>query len=378
MNPVISTQPLMTLASGDTLQLQLYRFVGATAGKVVYLQSNLHGAELTGNAVIQQLMAYLQTLDEEALQGEIRLLPGCNPVGVNTRMHHFPVGRFNPYDGRDWNRIFWDHEQAYLRADSFAQEYLEADLSTVQEAYREEILTHFRAELEIMTSAVGIPFYQRYSLCLQQHALDADIVIDLHTSSSQGMVYLYYFRDRTPFIRYFGVDFALLLDEYDGNAFDESFINPWLALESAFAKLGRSLQFDIDAWTLELGNGMQIDPAAAQRGVSGVLNYLRGRDILADQPAVAHKAVPLSQRSQVLKYYARTGGFVQYLVTLGTWVNEGDALFEILSLSKTGTPPRTQFVYAQEAGLVYDFAWNQAVNEGEYVLAMMIPIHNDA
>lgn len=373
MEPTITVHPLLKMASGDTLSLQQYRFVGATPGKVVYIQANLHGAELAGNGVIHQLLHTLSTLESSDLTGEIRLVPGCNPLGVNTRGHHFPTGRFNPYDGHDWNRIFWDYEQETQGADAFAEQHLEEDVATIQLAYRRLIWQGFQRELAALESPLGVPVDQCYSTRLQQLALDADSVIDLHTSSNQGGVYLYYFHDRAGLIPYFDVDFGIVLDRYDGNAFDESFINPWLALEAAFAKLGRSLRFDIDAWTLELGNGMQLDPIAVKRGVAGVLNYLRAKSVLLDQPAQAHGDIPLCHRQDLIKYYATTGGYVQNRVTIGTWVDIGDPLYTLLSLNKTGQLPETRVVYAEQAGLVYDVAWNQAVNEGEYVLAMMFP-----
>ncbi|MEO0987459.1 MAG: succinylglutamate desuccinylase/aspartoacylase family protein [Cyanobacteria bacterium J06639_14] len=373
MDPVIETYSLLTLASGDPLSLQQYRFVGTKRGKVVYLQANLHGAELAGNVVIHQLIEYLRTLDSQFLQGEIRLVPACNPIGVNTRAHQFASGRFNPYDGRDWNRIFWDYEQVCEGARTFAGQYLNQDIAKIQQAYRQAILARFQSELNTLNSPMGVPVHQRYRTCLQHLALDADIVIDLHTSGNQGMVYLYYFRDRTSLVPYFGVDFALLLDNFDGDAFDEAFINPWLALESAFAELGRPLQFDIDAWTLELGCGLQINPVAVQRGLAGVLNYLRCRDVLTDLPPERHADVPLSRSSQRMKYYATQGGFIQNRVALGTWVKTGDLLFELLCLNKTQQLPKILRVYAQQAGLVYDLVWNHAVSEGEYVLALMVP-----
>ncbi|MGF1522066.1 MAG: succinylglutamate desuccinylase/aspartoacylase family protein [Leptolyngbyaceae cyanobacterium] len=373
MNPIITTHPLLTLSSGDTLSLQQYRFMGTTPGKTVYLQSNLHGAELVGNVVIYRLIEYLQTLDSQTLQGEIRLVPACNPIGVNTRSHQFSSGRFNPYDGRDWNRIFWDYAQTQQAVQAFAEQYLEQEVAAIQQAYRKAILTDFQTQLDNLDAPVGIPIHERYRTRLQRLALDADILIDLHTSSNQGLVYLYYFRDRAEFIPYFGVDFALMLDQFDGDAFDEAFINPWLALESAFATLGRPLRFDIDAWTLELGCGLQIDPVAVQRGVSGVLNYLRYRGILTDHPSAKPADIPLSRSSQRLRYYATTGGFIQNRVDLGTWVKAGDCLFELLCLNKTRQLPTVLPVYAQQAGLVYDLAWNHAVSEGEYILAMMTP-----
>ncbi|MFM6402448.1 MAG: succinylglutamate desuccinylase, partial [Planktothrix sp.] len=59
MIPNIVTLPLVKLASGDQLGLQVYQFNGSKPGKKAYLQSNLHGAEISGNAVIQELIQFL-------------------------------------------------------------------------------------------------------------------------------------------------------------------------------------------------------------------------------------------------------------------------------------------------------------------------------
>lgn len=373
MQPEITVLPLLQMASGDTLSLQQYRFVGTQPGKTVYLQSNLHGAEVAGNGAIQRLLNYFQTLEPERLQGEIRLVPACNPIGVNTRAHHFSSGRFNPYDGRDWNRIFWDCEVEHQGAQAFAEKYWERDRDTLQQTYRQTILQHFQSELEALQSAIGVPVHESYRTQLQQLALDADIVIDLHSSGNQGLVYAYYFRDRGASVPYFDLDFAILLDQFDGNAFDEAFINPWLALEQALGNLGRSLRFDVEAWTLELGTGMKLDPVAVERGVRGVLNYLRYQQVLQDAIPLFHQPVPLTRASQLTKYYATAGGFVQKRVAIGTTVKPGDVLYELLCLNKTGQCPATLTVKARQAGLVYDLAINEAVNQGEYVLAVMVP-----
>lgn len=97
MIPQISTIDLLKLASGDVLSLQIYKFQGDypprsltdRPGKKAYIQANLHGAEIVGNAVIQQLIEYLTALDADQLQGEIWLVPVCNPLGVNQRSHFF-------------------------------------------------------------------------------------------------------------------------------------------------------------------------------------------------------------------------------------------------------------------------------------------------
>ena len=125
MIPEISSIPLQHLASGDVLSLQVYRFTGAKPGKKAYLQSNLHGAEIVGNSVIYQLIKFLESLDESQLTGEIWLVPVCNPISTNQRTHYFSTGRFNPTDGKDWNRIFWDYEKEGEDIPGFAATQLE-------------------------------------------------------------------------------------------------------------------------------------------------------------------------------------------------------------------------------------------------------------
>ena len=91
MIPKISTIPIQQLAYGDCLSIQVYKFIGAKPGKKAYLQSNLHGAEIVGNAVIYQLIEFFRKLDDTQLQGEIWLVPACNPLGTNQRHHFFSV-----------------------------------------------------------------------------------------------------------------------------------------------------------------------------------------------------------------------------------------------------------------------------------------------
>jgi predicted deacylase len=69
MQPVIQTYPLLTLASGDALKLQMYRFQGAEPGLTVYCQANLHGTEFAGNAVIQQLITFFEACDPRCWRG---------------------------------------------------------------------------------------------------------------------------------------------------------------------------------------------------------------------------------------------------------------------------------------------------------------------
>ncbi|MDJ0733872.1 MAG: succinylglutamate desuccinylase/aspartoacylase family protein [Nostocaceae cyanobacterium] len=373
MIPEISTIPLRQMASGDYLYLQVYKFVGDKPGKKVYIQSNLHGAEIAGNAVIHQVIEFLKTRNHTDLSGEIWLVPVCNPMGTNERSHNFSSGRYCTYEYKDWNRIFWDYEKEAYDLLTFAKSQISLTPEVIRKNYLSIIQSSFAKTLETINSVSGVPYTEKFRCQLQSLCLDADYLIDLHSSTNQGLDYLYYFRNREDSAKYFLLDFGILLNEYDGNAFDEAFIKPWLALEDYFKQLGREIKFDVEAWTLELGTGMQMKPDSVAKGVRGLRNYLVQKGLLQisefiQEDNTANK-MKFKPRSQVIKYYASAGGMIQARVELGSQVKAGEVIYQILSFNKQGNLPTVIDVFAELDGLVYDVSTNQAVNEGEYVIA---------
>ncbi|WP_341525922.1 succinylglutamate desuccinylase/aspartoacylase family protein [Nostoc sp. UHCC 0302] len=375
MLPIIETIALRQMASGDRLYLQVYKFIGAQPGKKVYIQSNLHGAEIVGNAVIHQLIEFLLTLNATSLVGEIWLVPVCNPMGTNERAHHFSPGRYCVYEAKDWNRIFWDYEKEADDLVAFTKSQLHIDLEVVRQSYLTTIKQQFAKILEKINSSVGVPYTELFRYKLQSLSLDADYLIDLHSSTNQALNYLFYFRNREDSAKYFLFNDGILLDKYDGDAFDEAFIKPWLALEACFQELGRDIRFDVEAWTLELGAGMQINPDSVAKGVWGVKNYLAQKGVLQIsgfpvEETKSHK-MKFSSRSKITKYYAIAGGMIQSRIELGSSVKAGDRIYQILSFNKESQLPSVIDVCAQQHGLVYDVSTNHAVNEGEFVLGIV-------
>ncbi|MFN6564035.1 MAG: succinylglutamate desuccinylase/aspartoacylase family protein [Nostoc sp. ChiSLP01] len=374
MLPVIETIPLRQMASGDRLFLQIYKFIGAQPGKKVYIQSNLHGAEIAGNAVIHQLIEFLLTINDTQLTGEIWLVPVCNPMGTNERAQHFSPGRYCVYEAKDWNRIFWDYEKEADDLVAFTKSQLHDDLEVVRQNYLTTIKQEFAKILEKINSPSAVPYTELFRYKLQSISLDADYLIDLHSSTNQALDYVYYFRNREESAKYFLLDFGVLLDKYDGDAFDEAFIKPWLALEACFQEYGRKIKFDVEAWTLELGAGMQMNPDSVAKGVRGVKNYLTQKGVLQIpdyfSETQSHEMNFVCSRNRK-KYYAIAGGMIQERIALGTYVKTGEKLYQILSFNKESKLPTLINVCAQQDGLVYDVATNQAVNEGEFVLGVI-------
>ena len=371
MKPIIETIEWLQLTSGDRLSLQVYKFLGEKTGPKVYLQANLHGAEIVGNAVIYQLIEYFSDLEQSDINGEIWLVPVCNPQGTNQRAHFFSHGRFNPYDGKDWNRIFWDYEKECDDLEDFAQSQLNLPLETIRNNYLQKILSAWEKQKELINSPRGVSLAHYYRYQLQSLCLDANYVIDIHSSSNQGIEYVYCFDSRKESAGYFNLDYGILMTDYDGDAFDEAFIKPWLALEKSLAKLGQAVKFDIESWTLELGAGMTIQPKAVKKGVTGIKNYLIAKNILLNKKLAKPQKINLFPKSCLKKYYAPLGGLIQERVKLGDKVKAGEVMYQILSFNKTGELPKLIDIQAQEDGFVFDVSTNQAVNQGEYVMEIV-------
>jgi hypothetical protein len=372
MNPIIKTHNFVTLASGDLLKLQSYHFQGNNSQKKAYIQANLHGSEIVGNAVIYQLIEFLSQLNPDQLKGEIILVPVCNPLGVNQRSHFFSSGRYNPYDGKDWNRIFWDYEKEQENLQEFIKSQINLPASEIQQNYLALILEAFEKKHHQKHKYKGLPFRELYRHQLQSLSLDANYVIDIHSSSNECIDYLYCFHYREKSAPYFGLDYGILMREYDGDAFDEAFMKPWLALERQLGKMKVFMQFDVEGWTLELGSGMVMNPDSVNKGIWGIKNYLAYTGMLPTWKLISPtKDITFFRRNQMQPYYAPTGGMIQQRLPLHHPVAKGDRLYQLLCFNKEEKHPILKDIYAEEDGFIFDRSTNHAVNQGEYVLTVM-------
>ena len=367
----ISTIELLKLASGDIFTLQVYKFIGKKPGKKVYIQANLHGAEIDGNAVIYQLINFFSSLQPDDIAGEIWLVPVCNPLGTNQRGHFFSTGRFNSYDGINWNRIFWDYEKECFDLTEFARSQIDNSTELIRKNYLQKIQAAWTKQLANIQKPSSVPWRQQYRYQLQSLCLDADYVIDLHSSSNQALDFIFCFRERKEIAKYFLFDYGIVMDKYDGDAFDEAFLKPWLALEKELAKLGKNIVFDVESWTLELGSGMTMNPLSVNRGVAGIKNYLAFKKVLQNTEINSSHIINIVSRKNLISYYAPTGGMIQNRLALGEKVKAGDRVYQLLSFNKQQELPKAINIYAETDGIIFDISINQSVNQGEYILDIL-------
>jgi uncharacterized protein len=370
MNPICQLINLQTLASGDILQLKTYQFKGKKGSKKTYIQSNLHGAEIVGNAVIYELLQFFSQLNSDDINGEILLVPMCNPTGINQRNLFFSTGRFSPYDGYNWNRIFWDYTHENVDINKFINDNLNLSKEEIQKNFSDKILTKFANKLKSIDENRSISFSEHYRNILHSLSLDGNYIIDIHSSSVKAIDYLYCFDYRQKSADYFLFDYAILMNKYDGNAFDEAFLNPWLVLEKKFSQAKRNITFDVESWTLELGSGMKVNEESVSKGVKGIINYLSAKNILNLDVIIPTKNTKFVPKNTIKSYYAPQGGIIRQRLSEGTKVTYGDILYQLLSFNKQREMPTIIDIQSADKGIIYDVSTNDSVNQGEYILGI--------
>lgn len=312
------------MASGVKLTIPVYRLKSTTKGPNVYIQANMHGAEVQGNAVIFQL---LELLKVTRFHGEITLVPYANPVACNHKNGEYTLGRFDPVTGVNWNRMY--HFNASIIA-PFAEQYLHSDEDEIETAFKTLLQTEIANKLD--HNQYGLTTGQRIAYQLQQMAHDADLVLDLHTGPISSK-HLYCPEYAQASANYFNIPHVILIpNEFDG-AMDEAIFCPWWSLQIEFRRLGRVFYFNKESFTVELGSQEQIDLDLAKADAKGILSYLSYKNVL---PTEQYQAEKLVRYASYLKdynaFYSPMGGMVDYLAEFGKPLPAGEPLARILRM----------------------------------------------
>jgi predicted deacylase len=344
------------IANGLPLTIPVYRLKGNGNGPSVYIQANMHGAEVQGNAVIYQLLEQLKQLP---LLGDITLVPYANPIGCNQKSGEFTLGRFDPITGTNWNRMYHDHTgliETFLAAHQQADEY------TLKANFKTLLIEHTTRLLD--GPAYSLTTGKRIALNLQLLAHQADIVLDLHTGpiSTKHLYCPLYAKDSA---RYFDIQNVLLIPEGFGGAMDEACFSPWWQLSLALEAQGKSFPVAVEAFTVELGSQEKIDLTEAKLDAKSILSYLNHKEVVA---APAFQPAEMTRYGCYLKdyfaYYAPMGGMVEYTVILGEPVPAGTTIAHILRMEQyLSEQPLHTLVIDRNAIPILHFA-SASVNQG--------------
>jgi predicted deacylase len=350
------------MASGAKLTVPVYSFKkDDNAGPAVYIQANMHGAEVQGNAVIFQLLELLQHCD---LQGNITLVPYANPVACNHKNGEYTLGRFDPITGVNWNRMYHFDESVIA---PFSEKYLDATEQDINHDFKQLMLNEIEQKLD--HNIFGLTTGQRIAYQLQRLAYQADIVLDLHTGPISSK-HLYCPEYAQASASYFDIPHTLLIpNEFDG-AMDEATFCPWWSLQQAFEQQGRKFVmgqglFNKESFTVELGSQEQIDLDIAKEDALSILSYLQYKDVIADdsyQPQQMTRYACYLNDYKAL--YSPMGGMVDYLADFGTVLDTGEPLARILRMDNYGDGEALHYVALDKPVIpILHFA-SASVNQG--------------
>jgi len=350
------------MASGAKLTVPVYSFKQeGTSAPNVYIQANMHGAEVQGNAVIFQL---LELLKHCQLRSNITLVPYANPVACNHKNGEYTLGRFDPITGVNWNRMY-HFDQSIIQP--FAEKNIDASEEEIKSQFEQLLITQVEQKLD--HNIWGLTTGQRIAYQLQRLAHQADIVLDLHTGPISSK-HLYCPEYAQASAKHFNIEHTLLIpNDFDG-AMDEATFCPWWSLQQSFQGLGRNFvmgegAFTKESFTVELGSQEQIDLEVAKQDAQSLLTYLQSKGVISGEE---YQPETMTRYACYLKdykaLYSPMGGMVDYLAEFGQPLSAGEPLARILRMDNYGDGEALHYVsLEQEVIPILHFA-SASVNQG--------------
>ena len=350
------------MASGAKLTVPVYRFSPTNKSHngrqvpSVYIQANMHGAEVQGNAVIYQLLELLQGTE---LNANITLVPYANPVGCNHKNGEYTLGRFDPITGVNWNRMY--HNNSTL-VDQIVEQYRDADDALIEQVFRASLLDDINDQLS--HNIFGLTTGQRIAYQLQKLAHQADIVLDLHTGPISSK-HLYCPEYATESASYFNIEHTLLIPNAFDGALDEATFCPWWQLTDAFEAEGRKINFNKESFTVELGSQEQIDLDVALTDAKSILCYLQHKGVINSEVFIPEVMTRYACYLKHYKaFYSPMGGMVDYLAEFGKPLKAGEPLARILRMDNYGDGDALHYISLDHDVLpILHFA-SASVNQG--------------
>lgn len=295
---------LADLPTGHVERLPVLIARGRAPGPTLWLTANIHGDELTGMAVVHDLVTPALLPD---LRGTIVAIPTLNPAGLHTH-------RREPYlDPRDPNRLF-----------------------PGDEAPGEDPLDVARAQ-----DAPGVSEAAYASLFAELRA-SADLYIDLHCYGLQAASFI--IRDRVlyrdeadrPAALQLAARLTGLCDASGLPVVHELEASRYVARRLHRSTTGAALNVArIPAVTVELGLIGGVDPAALAAGLAAVRNMLRWAQMLPgalERVDTVPQPAPGFPTMRDSTPRARASGVIRYHVAPGQVFRRGDRLATLTDL----------------------------------------------
>lgn len=369
-----------TNATGHELTSPVFVARGRKDRPLAYIQANVHGGELQGNAAI---LALFETLEREPLRGTVVLVPRVNPVSANQQVGDYVAGVYDFLTGNNFNRGYLyltgpsrsASAACYVDVDSFATAHQSSPVGEIRDDFRESLKAALDA-IERETLTWGADTRLEFALAIQKLSVEADLVLDLHTGD-RAPRYLYTPEGATAAARAFGFPFVLEVPARFGGALDEASFVPWQDLSDAFGRLGRTdVPRLVDGFTVELGSMNSFSLEAGREDARRIASALRHYGVLDGEPELPPAPITACSIGHYRSLQAPVGGLVDLAVEPGTAVRAGDVVVRLVDPSRCRRLPPAPGdavveVRAPEDGVVLLFHAFSSVPKGARLFSMM-------
>jgi len=314
---------------GTRRTVRIHRFGQPGARPKTYIQAGLHAGELPGMLVAQHLVRQLADLDAAgAIRGEIVLVPMANPIGLDQMVLGTHLGRFDLAAGVNFNRSFADLWQPVAQA---LHGGLSARLGPDADANRRLIQQALADAAQALTPRSEADALRRLLLL---HAVDADLMLDLHCDS-EAVMHLYTtpacwpgFADLATRL---GCQAAFLAESSGGEPFDEACSTPWDRLRAIFDTPDTPIPVGCHATTVELRGESDVADGLAEQDSTAIISHLAWRGALAlNAPVIDTDTSLATPLAAVGRVRAPVGGVALYHVALGDHVRAGQQVATVM------------------------------------------------
>jgi len=366
------------LPTGHAMTVPVFRCRGRNEHPLAYIQANIHGAELQGNAAI---LALFELLEAETPRGSLVLVPRVNPIAGNQQLGDYVAGVFDLLTGANFNRSYLyltgpsrSSSACYVDVDAFAAANRTAQVGDIRSGFRKALGAALEGVRE-ESRAWGLDARVELALAIQELAVEADVVLDLHTGD-RAPRYLYAPHDARAAIRAFGFPFVIEVPARFAGALDEAAFVPWQDLSDAFARAGRNdVPRLVDGFTVELGSMNAFSLADGRKDARRLVSALRYYGVLDGEPDESDARLVACDLADYRSVFSPDSGLIDLAVAPGTAVSKGDVLARVVDPSRCGSPPHAweavTDVHAPADGVALLFHASSSIPRGIRLCSMM-------
>ncbi len=266
---------ILTGSDLSTRRLALMEIKSINPGPVIWLTGCVHGDEVGGIVVIQEIFKKLRK--EPLLKGSVHAFPLMNPIGFETASRHITLSR------EDLNRSFPGNKNG-----SFAERIADKIFTTIIET-------------------------------------NPTLVLDLHNDWRKSIPYTFIdppeiVRDEDTYekVKLFSNKTGFIIVSEQKEAYEKENMEKTLS--------GSLNQRKIPSLTLELGESYVVNEENVEYGVKSILNILDCLGMIKPINKPFNYQMPESLRGKILKYSHRpvstVSGIIRFLVEAGDLVKK--------------------------------------------------------